>query len=223
MRSDDLIARHLDRPELEMEAKWKNVSFEVWPDFCRGRLSSWTRKLTKRSTGLLQVWNKRPGWAFMSFVHFAEHPMPELQSTVLLVEDEPLIRLFVSELLEEAGFKVVEAANATEALVLLDAGLEVNVLLTDVDMPNGCNGFELAHRVHEIWPQAEILIMSGRQWPSQGDLPQGAAFLAKPCPNETIVSYVQSAAERSKKHVHSGRVQPVHSETGKILPFPKTA
>jgi len=149
--------------------------------------------------------------------------MPEPQSTVLLVEDEPLIRLFVSELLEDSGFKVVEAANATEALVLLEAGLEINVLLTDVDMPNGGNGFELAHKVHESWPEAEILIMSGRRWPSQGDLPQGAAFLAKPCPNETIVSYVHSAAERSRGHSRPGRGHLHPQETAKILPFPKTA
>src|SRR3712207_4924164 len=118
------------------------------------------------------------------------------QSTVLLVEDEPLIRLFISELLEDAGFRVVEAANAAEALVLLTAGLSVNVLLTDVDMPIVCNGFELAHQVHRSWPDAEILIMSGRQWPSAGDLPAGAAFLAKPCANEAIVSHVVSAAAR---------------------------
>lgn len=149
--------------------------------------------------------------------------MPEFQSTVLLVEDEPLIRLFVADLLEESGFKVVEAANATEAWVLLEAGLEVNVLLTDVDMPNGCDGFELAHKVHEFQPEVEILIMSGRRWPSAGDLPQGAAFLAKPCPNETIVSYVRSAAERSQRHRRLGRKHQVLQETAKILPFPKTA
>lgn len=149
--------------------------------------------------------------------------MPEPQSTVLLVEDEPLIRLFVAELLEDSGFKVVEAANATEALVLLEAGLEINVLLTDVDMPNGCNGFELAHRVHESWPEAEILIMSGRRWPAQGDLPQGAAFLAKPCPNEAIVSHVQSATERSRRSLHPGKRHSRPQETAKILPFPKTA
>lgn len=149
--------------------------------------------------------------------------MSEFQSTVLLVEDEPLIRLFVADLLEEYGFKVVEASNATEAWILVEAGLEVNVLLTDVDMPNGCNGFELAQKVHEFLPEAEILIMSGRRWPSEGDLPQGAAFLAKPCPNETIVSYVQSAAERSRRHLHIGRRPVAAAETAKILPFPKTA
>ena len=150
--------------------------------------------------------------------------MSEDQSTVLLVEDEPLIRLFISELLEEAGFKVVEAANATEALVILEAGLRVNVLLTDVDMPSGCNGFELAHRVHKSWPEAEILIMSGRQWPEEGDLPPGAAFLAKPCPNEAIVSRVHSAAERIKRSRRPSRSTQVLVEgSAKILPFPKTA
>jgi CheY-like chemotaxis protein len=150
--------------------------------------------------------------------------MPADQSTVLLVEDEPLIRLFVSELLEDSGFKVVEAANATEALVLLEAGLPVNVLLTDVDMPLGCNGYELAHRVNQSWPETEILIMSGRRWPSQGDLPPGAAFLAKPCPNEAILSHVQSAAERTKRYHRAGSTPQIAVETAaKILPFPKTA
>jgi len=150
--------------------------------------------------------------------------MPADQSIVLLVEDEPLIRLVVSELLEDAGFKVVEAANAAEALVLLEAGLPVSVLLTDVDMPTGCNGFELAHRVHRSWPGIEILLMSGRQWPSQGDLPPGAAFLAKPCPNEAIVSHVISAMERTKRLSHVAQnPRPSVEEPAKILPFPKTA
>ena len=150
--------------------------------------------------------------------------MSPAHSTVLLVEDEPLIRLFLSELLEDAGFRVVEAANGAEALVLMEAGLQVDVLLTDVDMPTGCNGFELAHRVHELWPQTELLIMSGRRWPSAGDLPPGAAFLAKPCPNDAIVSHVISAAERTKRlsHVAETTRQPTERDSN-ILPFPKTA
>lgn len=146
------------------------------------------------------------------------------QSTVLLVEDEPLIRLFLSELLEDAGFRVVEAANGAEALVLMEAGLQVEVLLTDVDMPTNCSGFKLAHQVHELWPGTEILIMSGRQFPSVGDLPPGAAFLAKPCPNEVIVSHVVSAAERTKRlsHVAETTRQPTERDSN-ILPFPKTA
>jgi CheY-like chemotaxis protein len=143
------------------------------------------------------------------------------QSTVLLVEDEPLVRLFVSDLLEDAGFKVVEASNAAEARVILEAGLPVSILLTDVDMPGAWNGYELAHWVHESWSDIEILIMSGRQWPEEGDLPPGAAFLAKPCPNEAIVSHVHSAAERIGGYRR--RDHGASSEAAKILPFPRTA
>jgi CheY-like chemotaxis protein len=150
--------------------------------------------------------------------------MYSAQSTVLLVEDEPLTRLFISDLLEDIGFKVVEAANGAEALEILESGLEVNVLLTDVDMPVGCNGFELAHRVHRSWPETEILIMSGRQWPSEGDLPPGAAFLAKPCPNEAIISHVVSAAERTRRPSHVAETtRQLTERDSNILPFPKTA
>ena len=150
--------------------------------------------------------------------------MPGEPSTVLLVEDEPLIRLFIAELLEEAGFRVVEAANAAEALILMEAGLHVNVLLTDVDMPVGCNGFELAQKVHKSWPDAEILIMSGRQWPADGDLPPGAAFLAKPCPNEAIVSHVHSAVQRARRGTSPDAAsQSAIEAKSRVVPFSRTA
>lgn len=148
--------------------------------------------------------------------------MVEGQSTVLLVEDEPLIRLFLSELLEESGFKVIEAANAVEAMAILDAGRCVNVLLTDVDMPSGSSGFELAQTVCKCWPHIEILIMSGRRWPARGDLPAGAAFLAKPCPNEAIVSHVHSAVLRIRR-ASQPHEAPTATPSADILPFPKTA
>jgi CheY-like chemotaxis protein len=141
-----------------------------------------------------------------------EDPTP----AILLVEDEPLVRLFVSDLLNDAGFRIIEAANAGEALAVLEAGIPVSVLLADVDMSPGINGYELAHQVHERWPQIEILVTSGRQWPAKGDLPPGAAFLAKPCPNEAIISHVQSAVERAGAHAR-------HDDEGRVIPFPKTA
>jgi CheY-like chemotaxis protein len=141
----------------------------------------------------------------------SEPPSP----AILLVEDEPLVRLVVSDLLLDAGFRVVEAANSAEALAVLEAGIPVTVLLADVDMPPGINGYELAREVHERWPAVEILITSGRQWPAEGDLPPGAAFLAKPCPNESIIAHIRSAIERSGL----GR----QADEGRVVPFPKTA
>lgn len=147
--------------------------------------------------------------------------MTEDTPAILLVEDEPLIRLVLAELLEDAGFRVIEAAQATEAFTILDSGLPVSVLLTDVDMPCGGNGYDLARSAHESWPHLEILVMSGRQWPAQGDLPPGAAFLAKPCPNEAIVSHVRSAVERALKV--SEQQEEFGPAVNSVVPFPRFA
>ncbi|MET0745180.1 MAG: response regulator [Microvirga sp.] len=150
--------------------------------------------------------------------------MTDDSSAILLVEDEPLIRLFLADLLEEAGFRVFEAAHATEALTILRSGLRVDVLLTDVDMPSGPDGYALSRTVNELWPETEILVMSGRRWPGDGDLPPGAAFLAKPCPNEAIVLHVQSAAGRAQATVVGRPSSSWTSDlTGTVVPFPKTA
>jgi CheY-like chemotaxis protein len=141
---------------------------------------------------------------------------------VLLVEDEPLVRLFLAELLLEAGLRVIEAANAAEALTVLEAGIRVHVLLADVEMPPGRNGYELAREVHERWPAVEILMASGRQWPGDGDLPPGAVFLAKPCPNETIVSHVCAAASRAER-AYDDVPKPDQSGEPQVVPFPKRA
>jgi CheY-like chemotaxis protein len=144
--------------------------------------------------------------------------LEEADPAVLLVEDEPLVRLFLSDLLIDAGFRIVETANAGEALTVLEAGIRISVILADVDMPPGIDGYELARQVHERWPDIEILMTSGRRWPAEGDLPPGAAFLAKPCPNDVIISHVQAARARADARCSrdgGGRVVP--------FPFPRTA
>jgi CheY-like chemotaxis protein len=65
-------------------------------------------------------------------------------SVILLVEDEPLVRLVTADILVDANFRVMEAANAEEVLTVLQAGVEVDVLLSDVEMPPGVSGYELA-------------------------------------------------------------------------------
>jgi len=142
-------------------------------------------------------------------------------SVVLVVEDEPLVRLLVAEVLSEAGFKVLEAAHAGEALTILNAGIAVEVLYADVDMPPGINGYDLARRVREGWPGIEILITSGRAWPGPGDLPAGAAFLAKPVPNEAIVSHVQAAAARVARAAGSRQESVRPTSTPRSCPSPR--
>ncbi len=121
---------------------------------------------------------------------------------VLLVEDEPLVRLVTAEILLEANFRVIEATRAEEALRVLEAGVAVDVLISDVEMPPGMNGYELARHVHGRWPLVEILISSGREWPREADLPPGATFLAKPYANAMLVSHAQAAARRAQEARH---------------------
>lgn len=68
------------------------------------------------------------------------------QPVVLLVEDEPLVRLTQVDILREAGFWVLEAADADEAFEMLRGRGDVSVVLTDVDMPGSLDGFEFADR-----------------------------------------------------------------------------
>jgi DNA-binding response OmpR family regulator len=144
---------------------------------------------------------------------------------VLLVEDEPLVRLVLADVLMEADFHVIEASGAEEALKVLKASVRVDVLLSDVEMPPGINGYELARQVHQSWPCVEILITSGREWPRGDDLPPGAAFLAKPCPNATLVSHVQAAARRAQAArnlaMQQNKLDKAAPET--TIPMPRTA
>jgi CheY-like chemotaxis protein len=117
---------------------------------------------------------------------------------VLLVEDEPLVRLVTADILLEANFRVIEAGDAEEALRVLKAEVAIDVLLSDVEMPPGMNGYELVGHVRQDWPEVEIIVSSGREWPGEDDLPPGAVFIAKPYMNATLVSYVQTAAKKAQ-------------------------
>ncbi|WP_430242582.1 response regulator [Neorhizobium sp. DAR64861/K0K2] len=99
---------------------------------------------------------------------------------ILVVEDDGLIRMDLADVLSDSGFGVVEAANADQALALLEAGIPVKAMLTDIDMPGSMNGIKLANLTASRWPECRIIVISGRFSPDQGSLPQGARFLSKP-------------------------------------------
>lgn len=98
---------------------------------------------------------------------------------ILIVEDDGLIRMDLAYTLSDAGFVVLEAANADQAVAVLEHN-EVSALLTDIDMPGSMNGISLARVTAERWPSSKIVVISGRYSPSQGSLPDGARFLSKP-------------------------------------------
>lgn len=113
------------------------------------------------------------------------------QPVVLLVEDEPLVRLTQVDILREAEFWVVEAQDADEAFELLKTRPDISAVLTDVNMPGSMDGFEFARLVRQGWPEVGVLVISGKTGPGPGDLPPHTAFLHKPILPDDLVAALQ--------------------------------
>ncbi|HEX2555313.1 MAG TPA: response regulator [Microvirga sp.] len=118
---------------------------------------------------------------------------------VLLVEDEPLVRTLQVDILRDAGFWVVEAQDADEAFEILKRRPDVKAVLTDVDMPGSIDGFEFARLVAQGWPDAGILVISGKASPGPSDLPPSASFIAKPVRPAPLVEELRRVMDRSAK------------------------
>jgi CheY-like chemotaxis protein len=128
-------------------------------------------------------------------------------STVLLVEDEVLIRMFIAELLAEAGFEVIEASDAATALKRLELGAEdVQAVFTDVDMPPGMSGLELAQTVHERWPEIGVVVTSAHHRPRLDEIAGCGAFIPKPYEPEVVVEALQRSLGNAEVSHHSLRV-----------------
>ena len=99
---------------------------------------------------------------------------------VLVVEDEFLPRMDAVDMIGEAGFDVVEAANADQAIEILEARRDITVVFTDIQMPGSMDGLKLARGVRGRWPPIKIVATSGRVGVREADLPEGGRFLPKP-------------------------------------------
>jgi CheY-like chemotaxis protein len=111
--------------------------------------------------------------------------------TVLVVEDQLLLRMDIVDELEVADFRVVEAANATAAIDLLVANKAISVMFTDVDMPGGIDGLELAALVRGRWPPVVIIVTSGLHNVDVSRLPARARFLSKPYDPAVVVNSIR--------------------------------
>lgn len=122
---------------------------------------------------------------------------------VLVVEDEPFIRMMGADALEDAGFGVIEACNADEALEVLAARDDVGVVFTDVDMPGSLDGLALARRVRDCWPGIGVVLTSGRSITSEEISPQGDAFVAKPYAPKALARRIEEALARGQREQES--------------------
>jgi len=99
---------------------------------------------------------------------------------VLVVEDEMVLRMRAVDIVEDAGFTPVEAVNADEAIAILESRSDIDLLLTDIQMPGSMDGLKLAHAVHARWPAIKIILVSGRVKPSAAERPADSRFFGKP-------------------------------------------
>lgn len=112
-----------------------------------------------------------------------EQPRAAGGETVLLVDDEPLIRMVAAEQLEELGYRVLEAGDAANALKILNAQHPIGLLITDVGLPGGMNGRQLADAAREGRPDLKILFITGyaeNAVLNHGHLEQGMQVMTKP-------------------------------------------
>ena len=111
-----------------------------------------------------------------------------LRVTVLVVEDEPLLRMDAVDMVEDAGFDCIAAANAGQAMQLLEARSDIGIILSDISMPPGMNGTELVAIVRDRWPPIKIILLSGQFALGEIDLPEGGMFFRKPYRSEAVVA-----------------------------------
>ncbi len=114
----------------------------------------------------------------------------------LVVDDEPLIRMDTADIIAGAGYHVVEAASADEALQFIESHAALALLFTDVNTGGSVNGFELARRVTELWPEIHVIVASGERLPAEGDIPDDVQFIRKPFSAQTVLQMLQERRGR---------------------------
>lgn len=127
-------------------------------------------------------------------------PRDDLRPYALVVDDDELLRMDVAEILEHAGFRLMEAESGDAAIAVLEQHhLDIAVLFSDVEMPGSRNGFALAREAAVRWPYVAIVIASGRLKPSDGDMPTGARFIGKPFSAETVHGHLKEILPDDRK------------------------
>jgi two-component sensor histidine kinase len=126
--------------------------------------------------------------------------------TVLVVEDEMLLRMRAVDIVEDAGFTSLEAVNAEDAMVLLESRSDIDLLFTDIQLPGAMNGLKLAYAVHERWPSIKIILVSGQVTPGEDDRPTDSRFFAKPVEVQHMTTELQDMIGRGSLKIVSSDI-----------------
>jgi two-component system, response regulator PdtaR len=123
-----------------------------------------------------------------------EMQLSNAPTIVLVVEDEPLQRWLAAEMVREAGFTPIEAADADEAIAVLESRSDIRIVFTDIEMPGSMDGLRLARAIRGRWPPIELVLTSGRSAVRETDLPERGRFLAKPYQSHRVADILQQLA-----------------------------
>jgi CheY-like chemotaxis protein len=118
-------------------------------------------------------------------------------TVILVVEDEAIIRMGAVQMLEGAGFTVVEASNAHDALAILENRHDIRAVFTDVNMPGTLDGLRLARMVRGRWPPIHLIVTSGLLSPNDDDLPPGGRFVPKPYEPTHVIATIRELLDQT--------------------------
>jgi len=119
-----------------------------------------------------------------------------VRPTVLVVEDEVLIRLLIASELRDLGIQVLEASNAEEALKILESALPVHVLFTDIRMPGRMDGIGLSRVARARYPHLKLILTSSHQ-PENSARASADVFVSKPYDLNAVMRQVETLLTRS--------------------------
>lgn len=120
--------------------------------------------------------------------------VPQLERSILVVDDEPMIRLNLADFFEDEGYTVYEASDADAAISILQANSGVRIVLTDIQMPGSMDGVKLAHFIAERFPPSLLIVASGALRPSAAELPPHTMFIAKPFDPRRVLDEIERLA-----------------------------
>ncbi|QYF87014.1 response regulator [Brevundimonas sp. PAMC22021] len=111
--------------------------------------------------------------------------------SILIVEDQYIIRMELMDFFREEGFRVLEADTADQAINILAHDVGVRVVLTDMELHGEMTGLELAHMVRTRHPPTTLFVMSTRQAPDQSALPTRTTFVSKPLDRQHLLRQIE--------------------------------
>ena len=151
----------------------------------------------------------------------------EQGETVLVVDDEPTVRMLVTDILDDLGYTAIEAADSAAGLKVLQSDVRIDLLVTDVGLPGGMNGRQMADAARVARPDLKVLFITGYAENAilgNGHLAPGMAVLTKPFPVEAMAARIRSmltahVPRRRERHApHGGDDVPSAMATSKLTP-----